>query len=170
MKWLFEDVDLVARMQSELLSWLGTPFRPHSKAKGATGGVDCIGLCEAVYVDLGICSGFNFPRTPMDYSMHQDNSIMLDYLRGQAWRDPQSARLAHMFAEIHLSSQPYLNLLTGDLLAFRIGKCVHHLAIAFDAKRFLHCFSQIGVTEANIDDQTYRSRIVAIFRARRATS
>lgn len=169
-RWFFDEHDRVAALQLEAESWIGTPFREHSKAKGAAGGVDCVGLCECIELAAGVGGSlpFRFPRTPMDYSMHNDRSILLEYMRGEVWRDPQSARLKHIFAELPDVRElgHGVVIMPGDLLGFKIGRAVHHLAVALDDEHFIHAFRGIGTVIATLQDSTFASRLHTLFRAR----
>lgn len=167
MKYYFESPARVAALQAEAETWLGTPFRPHSKAKGRSGGVDCIHLCERIFVAIGLfAAGFTFPRLPMDYSMHQDNSIILEYLRGQGRAgqaiDPQSKLLASVFEEVG----PDAEHMPGDLSSILIGKCSHHLCLGFDNRRLIHVFAKADVDFGEYQDATFKKRLETIFRAR----
>jgi cell wall-associated NlpC family hydrolase len=162
MKWFFEYPGNVAVLRQEAESWIGTPFRPHSKAKGISGGVDCVGLCEGILCPVIGEDSFSFPRTPMDYSMHNDSSVLLDYLRGKVASDAESDRLRAIFAEIPNGE----TVMPGDLVAFKIGKCAHHLAVALSHRHIIHCFTGRSVDVANLQDSTFAKRIEAIFRTR----
>lgn len=184
--WFFSEPALIDALRAEIDSWLGTPFHAGSQARGRTGGVDCIRLCEAIMIAVKVVEPFTFPRVPMDFTQHQDRSIILEFLRGEyrleirdpssggrdkesAPIDPQSTRLAARFAVIpHPASRTShpASLLPGDLLTFEIGKAVNHLGIVYDDSRFLHCFTKIGTVLANITDPTFSSRLHTIFRAR----
>ncbi len=190
MKYFFEDIDHVAALLEEAESWVGTPFMAYGKAKGPGGGVDCARICEAVMINCGVVEPFEFPMTPMDYTMHNDRSLVLEYLRGQIKTgspprtDPQSKRLARHFEEVkgfrvqgsesetrNLNPEPFPNpepflILPGDLLAFRVGRAVNHLTVALDAIHFLHCLKPVGTVIANLQDSTFAPRLQTVFRAR----
>jgi hypothetical protein len=157
----FDDPDRVARLRAEIDSWLGTPFHADSQAKGRTGGVDCIRLCEAIMIACGVVEPFEFPRVPMDFTQHQERSIVLEFLEGH-YPDPQSTRLAQRFAVV----DPGEPRLPGDLYTFEIGQAVNHIGIAYDETRFIHCFTKVGTVLANITDPTFAERLHTIFRAR----
>jgi cell wall-associated NlpC family hydrolase len=166
--YFFDDPDRVIALHDEALSWIGTPFREYSKAKGKAGGVDCVNLCECMLTAVGVggAKRFSFPATPMDYSMHCDRSVILEFLRGQA-KDRQSKRLAKIFVEldpvIDLEFEP---IMPGDLLAFKIGRAVHHLGVALDYRNFIHTFRGIGTLTSDITDSTFEKRLHTVFRAR----
>lgn len=187
-QWFFSDPARVAQLRAEIDSWLETPFHAYSKAKGRTGGVDCIRLNEAIAVALGVVEPFEFPRVPMDFTQHNDRSIVLEFLRGE-YRlaentiDPQSTRLAARYAKIYESGKQENRkenlvpespscvpaflippLLPGDLVCFEIGKAVNHIGTTYDSARFVHCLKGIGTVLSRFDDSTYASRLHSVFR------
>lgn len=165
-QWFFDDAGNVARLLAEVESWAGTPFREYSKAKGPGGGVDCVRLCESILCNVGLMDPFEFPRVPMDFTQHQERSIILEYLRGHAWRDAQSARLSRIFAELGINERLRGWILPGDLLAFKIGKAVNHLGVALNDHDFVHCFRPVGVVPGTLKDATFAKRLQTVFRAR----
>jgi hypothetical protein len=175
----FDDPDRVAQLRAEIDSWLETPFHAYSKAKGRTGGVDCIRLNEAIAIALGVVEPFEFPRVPMDFTQHNDRSITLEFLRGEyrledGTIDPQSTRLAARYAELDHSAFPTprseFSPLPGDLVTFKVGKAVNHLGTVYDEARFVHCLKGIGTVLSRFDDDTYAKRLHTVFRARRLTA
>jgi cell wall-associated NlpC family hydrolase len=164
--YFFDDPDRVIALQLEAQSWIGTPFREYSKAKGKAGGVDCVNLCECLLTAVGVggAKRFSFPATPMDYSQHCDRSVILEFLRGEA-KDRQSKRLAKIFVEL-LPPVLAITIMPGDLLAFKIGRAVHHVAVALDERRFIHTFRGIGTITSDITDSTFEKRLHTVFRAR----
>jgi hypothetical protein len=178
-RWFFEDAEAVQRLCAARAKWLGTAFAQNSKAPGHDGGIDCVGLLEEVLGrDAGVDRGeaFVFPRTSADYQSHRTELRVLKYLRGEYADDPQSARLARIFAELRLPNER-TNLhtalfLPGDLLVLRTKREVpghgtmFHLCIMTESPRFLHCAYPTGVQESNIHDPTFSKHIDAFFRAR----
>jgi cell wall-associated NlpC family hydrolase len=108
MKAHFDDESHVTALLTEAASWRHTPFRFGSRAKGRTGGTDCVGLCEALLLAAGAVDSFNFPRHPADMSRHVHNDRILNYLRGRD-DDPQSATLASVFQELNVEPFKILN-------------------------------------------------------------
>lgn len=159
----FDSAKRVQALRHEAASWLGTPFREGSKAKGPTGGVDCNGLCESVMVALGACEPFTFPRVPMDYALHNARSIVLEYLRGES-PDPESKRLASHLVEI--SPPKADDIRPGDLLCFKTGRCVHHVAIALDPRHFIHTIAGHGTIIGDLQDRFASKRLENIFRVK----
>jgi hypothetical protein len=164
-------------------SWLGTPFREHSRAKGLGGGIDCVGFIEEWFFEAGAAPRFNFPRTDGDYKSHLHNTRILSFLRG-ADPDPQSAILHSLFVEltnldelVPVAAWPRpanhtgnTGLITGDLLVIKAKiPGVWHLPAMLDDRMFLHCAwapSGGGVTEGDITQGDIRERLRAVFRLR----
>ena len=160
MKWFFEDPDRAAALIAEAKTWRGTPFRRGSSAKGAGGGIDCVGLDESLLFAVGAVPKFNFPRDrKRDYSRHVYNDRILKYLRGQ-FEDPQSKILASRLAELAKD----IALMTGDILILKTGVDLYHMPIVLDPPRFIQCAFPHGVSEADITDPQYRDKLVTIFR------
>ncbi len=174
-RFFFEDAAAVQRLHEAFAKWDGTPFRQNSKAAGPGGGIDCVGFVEeAMGREAGVDRGepFAFPRTSADYQSHRTEARVLMYLRGEH-EDPQSERLAQLFAELTLppdrSNLLPAFFLPGDLVALR-RRGMFHLLIMLDAPRFMHCAFPYGVAEGNIHDPTFSTHIDAMFRARGASA
>ena len=177
--WLFSEPELAARFCAAGRSWVGTPFAGHSRAKGVGGGIDCVGFIEEWFAEaVPAAPRFNFPRSDADYKSHCHNTKILEYLRGQH-PDPQSKVLAAFFQELTdldtLVPVPKwpdnlvrnTGLMTGDLLVIKAQiPGVWHLPAMLDDRSFLHCAYPLGVTEADITQHEFRSRLKAAFRAR----
>ncbi len=181
--WFFEDPAKVSILRSEAATWLGTPFRPFSRAKGKTGGVDCVGLGEALMSVTGVIGAneFMFPRKAADYQPHTAEMKILDYLRGQfkgpSGSDQQSKRLARIFAEIELpeKSEPagHTNIdpeifLPGDIGILKRGG-LFHVPIFIGGPHFINALPHSGVTEGTIHDTSFSNYLEALFRARART-
>ena len=82
----FDDPRHAKALRLESLSWIGTPFRPFSIAKGPGGGIDCIGLVSEIFTAIGATGKWNFPRVHADYENHQLGDKVLDWLRGKGSR------------------------------------------------------------------------------------
>ena len=170
-EWFFEDSDRVTLLRKEADEWLGTPYFAFSRAKGHDGGCDCLGLTEALYIACGLaCEGdFVFPRSAADYQAHRAELRVLKYLRGQISEDPQSARLAEMFAELPLPEDckniDADHFMPGDMLALRqAGQ--FHLPIYLGNRFFIHCLRGISVVISDLHDPTYSTHLDAHFRPR----
>lgn len=169
MKWFFEDAAAVQRLRNAAAEWNPTPFRPFSRAKGPGGGIDCVGFVEELMVAAGAVEPFAFPRTDADYQSNRTPLRILHYLRGEERDDPQSKRLAAIFAELRLPEEKD-NLhpdifMPGDLLVLRDGGQIH-IPVMLRGRRFTHCARPEGVAEGNLHDTTFSKHLVAAFRAR----
>jgi len=174
MKWFFEDLEAVDRLRREAKEWLfpPTPFRKFSRAKGRGGGVDCVGLAEALMIAAGVLkeNEFIFPRSDADYSSAATVPKVLRYLRGHEWRDSQSAKLARIFAEIPMGFKTTVNppaalFVPGDLLILRNGG-VFHVPVIIEGRHFVNAIPEVGVREGNIHDPTFSQYLIALFRAK----
>ena len=179
MKWHFENPEHVEQLRAEAKSWLGTPFFPFSRAKGPGGGIDCVGLAEALMIASGVFAPneFRFPRRASDYQSNSTENKILEYLRGQIWRDPQSGRLAHIFSEIQLpeskSNIDQRLFMPGDILVMKRGRvaagAMFHMPIVLGGLTFIDAHSRTGVSEGHLHDPTFSDHYEACFRARRRT-
>ncbi|MBA2585693.1 MAG: hypothetical protein H0U99_04340 [Chthoniobacterales bacterium] len=160
--YFFTDSKRAARLQREAESWIGTPFREFSKAKGAAGGVDCVGLCEEILRVAGAVDRFTFPRTSADYQGHAFGDRLLQWMRGEI-DDPQSKVLKKRFVEFGPKDHTYM---PGDLLVLRHFE-LFHLPIIIDERRhFVNALPRLGVVRGTIQDSSYNAHLVAIFRAK----
>jgi cell wall-associated NlpC family hydrolase len=167
----FAQLDRVTLLRAEADAWLGTPYYPFSRAKGQDGGVDCLGLTEALYIACGLAreGDFVFPRTAADYQSHRAELRVLKYLRGEIAEDPQSARLVELFEELPLPEErkniDVGRFLPGDMIALRqAGQ--FHLPIYLGNRFFVHCLRPLGVVISDLHDPTYATHFDAHFRPR----
>jgi len=186
MNWHFENPEHVDLLRDEAARWLGihpatgarvsktTPFRPFSRAIGPGGGIDCVGLAEQLMLASRVIgpNEFIFPRHAADYQSNALYKKVLDYLRG-GHPDPQSARLASIFAEIDLPEEktnlPTRLFLPGDILILSqagAGGALFHVPIMLAPPGFVDCHAPAGVGEGNIHDTTFSDYLEALFRAR----
>lgn len=136
----------VVALREEAATWLGTPFAPNSSSKGR--GVSCQKLAGCLYA----ACGFDLPEIP-DASISQARFSRVSLV--EPWFDsrPEFERI-----------DAYSVIEAGDVLGFRIGDIVHHLGIAIDHSLFIHTIEGVGTTIAQIEDSTWRSRLVCIWR------
>jgi cell wall-associated NlpC family hydrolase len=174
-RWFFRLPDRVAALHAEIESWRNTPFAPGAQVKGEGGGADCAGFDQAVLAALGaIPQNLQFPRDETDYqpSLHKK---VLRYLRGSIADDPQSRRLAQIFAELPAPAKECIStfrfhyidpvLMAGDLLIISWSGW-WHMPIMLDHHRFAHCAAPLGVGHGDLCDPSFNARIKAVFRAR----
>lgn len=128
--------------------WAGTPFRANSSTRGPEGGVCCHFLVTAVYAEAGLVIS-NVPKGPPGYARFQRQSIM------EPWIDacPLFTRVADLG-----------DIRPGDLVGFRIGSAIHHLAIVLTGERIVHALDRLGVVVTPLRDPTWVDRIAAVWR------
>jgi hypothetical protein len=151
MTWYFDDPVNVRLLLDAADEWKGTPFRKFSRAKGPGDGE------------------FLFSRSDADYSSAAALPRVIHYLRGQVADDPQSARLAELFAEIEIPDNT-TNIapdffLPGDLLVLR-RKGQFHVPVILARRQFINAVPALGVIEGDIHNPEFSDHLIALFRAR----
>jgi len=123
-------------------SCLGTPFHHQGRIKGVA--LDCAGLVLSVAHDLNV-----------------------EYFDVQGYgRDPFQGLL-----KTALDGQPGLiavsrdDMQPGDLLLMRFGRDPQHLAI-YTGQTIIHSYEAVGIACEHDLDDTWRRRIVAVYRFR----
>ena len=143
----FNTPERLRRLEESALSWVGTPFAANSRAKGPRGGVSCQMLAEQIYLECGVPVP-SVPRGSMSWSAHSTISRIEKYLDG--------------LPDILIPVDE--DILPGDLMGYRIGGCVHHVALALERRRLIHCMRAASTTICRIDDPTFKSRLCRIWR------
>ncbi len=135
--------------QAELLAcaqeWMGTPFRPFSHVQGM--GVDCVWLAAGLYLETGHLAAFKPGPYTMDGGQHNALGMVI------AWLE-QNSRFQKAEAPLEV----------GDLLCFRMGRSVHHVGVVLTERTFLHVCEGYTVSEARIDDPTWKKRLACVYR------
>lgn len=144
MKRFFENNERQNHLRHVAGSWRGTPFIPHARLRGA--GVDCVHLAAEIYRECGHLPEFKPGNYTMDGGFHNPISQVLSWLE-----------LSPHFQPGTLPARP------GDLLCFRIGKCVHHVGVALSERHFLHVMRGATVSIARIDDPAWSKRLTEIY-------
>lgn len=119
----------IARLDSQVRVWLGTPFRAGSAVPGPQGGVDCVGLTAAIHTGAGACMPQQIMRRPLDWHLHHEFSVIVDF-----FRQPEISRRLRRV-------ESYVGYQHGDLMTVRVGLCEHHLGTFLDdalGKHLLH--------------------------------
>jgi cell wall-associated NlpC family hydrolase len=101
------------RVLDEAESWLGTPYHPHARVKGA--GCDCLTFLACVYEAAGIIEHVELPFYRPDAMMHSREEL---YLEG-------------VLARGHEVATP----LPGDVVLYKWGRVFAHGGIVFDWPR-----------------------------------
>lgn len=97
-------------------SWLGTPYHPHGRVKGA--GVDCLMILAEVYEAAGVTGHVEVPYYRPDWHLHRSAEQYLEGLMGHA-------------REV-AAPEP------GDVALFRFGRTFSHAAIVVAWPRVIH--------------------------------
>lgn len=143
------------RLAAESQRWLGTPFRAGSAVPGPLGGVDCVRLCAAIHAACGACDPLDIPAAPMQWHMHHEQSLLLDWFRG-----PDVRGRVKRIEE----GEPWLS---GDLVAVQTGLAAHHLGTWLDdaqGRHLLHVPVGSSVQRWSLDDRLLKGRIAAVWR------
>lgn len=144
--------DRQALLVLQAMDWEGTPFHAHAALKGV--GVDCVWLAAKIYIACGVIDHFDPPGYTMDGGQHNDLSLVT------AWLDRCRAFIR---ADAGLQ-KPECDVQVGDLLCFRMGRCVHHVGILITDYTFVHVYQGYQVMQSRIDDPTWRKRLAAVYR------
>lgn len=132
-------------LEAEALTWVGTPFAGNSCSKKF--GVSCAKLCGALYESAGF-SPIDVPEGPTSHARYNTESIITPFFDGN---------------QAFVSIDPQ-DRLPGDVLGFRIGKCVHHMGILLSGGRFIHALDHVGVSISTDQDATWMSRLINVWR------
>jgi NlpC/P60 family putative phage cell wall peptidase len=127
------------RLVAVARQWLGTPFRHQGRQPGR--GLDCVGLvvCAARHCGLADYDVTDYPRLPQ-------GDALAGHLRaaGLVAVDPRAA-------------------LPGDVLLMRFTREAQHVALVTDGG-ILHAHEQVGRVVEHRLDESWRRRIVAVYR------
>lgn len=111
------EAELRAAIVAEAKSWIGTPYHPHARVKGA--GVDCAQFPIAVFHECGIIPNLN-PDYSQQWMNHRDEERYLAEIRRFAREiKPEAAR-------------------PGDLIVWRYGRVFSHSAIVVELPLVVH--------------------------------
>ena len=144
----FDDPARQAKLRAEVATWVGTPFKVHAAVKGAA--VDCVRLTAEIMVACGLIESYTFPPYTLQWAKHQDRSIVTEWLDAC----PQVVRLP--------KEEPAR---IGDVVCFKIGRCVHHVGVVLDAPCFVNAIEGLEVsTTCRLDDSTWSKRLARIYR------
>lgn len=116
-------------------SWIGTPFCANSAVKGA--GVCChLGIME-VYFEAGVVPRIPLPKGPPGWSRNHAESLMEPWLAGEG---------AAYFEPVTFEPCTLNGLEPGDLLGFKLGRCVHHIGILLSGGRMFHVHAHAAIS------------------------
>lgn len=136
---------------SAALEWVGTPFFPRMAKKHV--GADCIQLVLAIYQEVGLVPpGVEIPRYHLSQGKHLDRNVIGDWLAG-----PGAEWMTELPADAR-DPKP------GDLLLFQVGRVVYHAAVTVYHGRFVHALRGYGVMESFLRDETWSTKLRAVYR------
>src|SRR5579871_1266486 len=142
-----------ASLQREALRWVGTPFAAHSRVMG--GGVDCVNLAAALYLECGFLKEFNPPAYAMDGGTHNGKSQLIDWLI--------SSRRFFLMAE-KFDPNGGWKPDCGDLLCFRFGRSEHHAGVMLLDGKFIHALAGRCVQITSLQDPIFKRTLQAVYR------
>lgn len=127
--------------------WLGTPFKPHSRALGS--GVDCVNLAAALYLETGLVHRFDPPKYTMDGGDHMDCSLLELYLDNTG-----------RFVCLDRMETP----MVGDLLILKVGRVTHHSGVMLGWPQFIQVYQGQVAQLDDMRDFTWFKRLTKIYR------
>lgn len=138
--------ELRAAIVREAISWIGTPYHHEGRVKGA--GVDCAMLLAEVYVRVGVIRPVTVEHYPHDWHMHHSEELYLTVVERCGGRLLPEGELP----------QP------GDIVMYRIGKCLSHAGIVVEWPRIVHALINQNVQYGEGDGGSLGKRIAGFWR------
>lgn len=135
----------LALLEAAARSWVGTPFRANTRIKGA--GVSCHLVVVAILVECGAIVERDWPLGSPWHCHAQRSELMV----------PQIAELPEFRLVVDQGPQP------GDMLGFRLGGAVHHLALALGNGLIVHAVRHYGVCLDTLADSTWSGRLEKVW-------
>lgn len=127
-----------AAVVAEAKTWLGTPYHPEGRIKGA--GVDCATIIYATYRAAGLAPEIDIAHYPHDWHLHRGTERYLSYIL------PYAREVA---------GPPQRMPQPGDIVMWRFGRCFSHGAIVVAWPRIIHAFVKRPVGYEDADRATY---------------
>ncbi len=109
-------MDLNKRIVEEAIKWKGVKYQHRATTKQ---GCDCTGFIVGVMQALGYMRDYKMRNYPSDWNLHSmaDNYILEEIVK---------------FAD------RVVDMRSGDIILFRLGKCVAHAGLLLKEKLFIH--------------------------------
>ena len=146
--------DPITQIEQAAQSWVGTPFCENSRVKGA--GVSCHFGPAEILIEAGLLPrDLLIPTGPPGWSRSQGVSIMEAFLDGDG---------AKYFQSIDADPWPESPLQPGDLLGFKVGRCVHHLGLRLNGTRMFHVMEGCGAVIAPNIPLMWLKRMTRVWR------
>lgn len=114
----------------EAKTWLGTPYVPEARVKGA--GTDCGMFILQTFENVGLIEHIEIPHYPVDIACHCSDPMYLN------WIEKYSKKV---------NREP----LPGDVIVYKFpgSKVPHHAAICIDSEYIIHSHVRSGVVLSN---------------------
>lgn len=141
----------LATLEGCAVSWVGTPWRLNSCARGPRGAVSCTRLAAALYTTSDFLPPFELPP---------DNLRALILGISKNLRDFFPAHITARFSALPEGAP----LLPGDLALFAENTSALHLGVILDHNRFVHVLRATGVCISSLNDSTYSKAFVEALR------
>jgi len=148
----FNSEERIQKLRDVAQTWIGTPFVANSRCKGERGGVSCQMLAEQIYKESGVPFSFRVPSASMHWAGMNADSLIVAFLS------------EHPELLTHCENPAPSDIIPGDLLGFKIGKCIHHVGVALSDKQFIHCMRGTFTVICPISDPAFASRLTCLWR------
>jgi cell wall-associated NlpC family hydrolase len=123
-----------------------------SAAQAAVGGPErrCQFMAAGIYKAAGLMSpDVEIPNGNRDHAQAEDSSLIVPWVESSG-----------LFDEVKGPPEP------GDLLGFRLGRVVHHVAVSLSGGRMVHVFGQHGAQIAAGIPEQWAKRLEKVWRIR----
>jgi cell wall-associated NlpC family hydrolase len=143
MRYFFDNDEEWAKFKSELLSWIGTPYRHLWGAKGR--GTDCNQFVGNALTQAGILDGYKFDIYSPEWYIHLDKEIIYDYIM----YNKRFLKSGLDFIELEPD-----NLYRGDYLLFAYHSpkgLMNHVGVYLDNNEFIHSAPERGVIVSELN-------------------
>lgn len=117
-----------AAVVTEARTWIGTPYHPHGRVKGA--GADCATFLAEAFARTGVVLPLELPDYPPDWHLHRSEEKYLRFLLDHCERLEEGAPL-----------------LPADIVMWRFGRTFSHGSIVTEWPRIIHAYIGRRVSE-----------------------
>ena len=132
---------LRARVITEALEWIGTPYVDHARVKGRNGGADCLTFIAGVYESAGVIDRLAIPHYAHDWHLHSDDE---HYLNGK----DGGPGMLHFCEEIEGPPLP------ADIAMWKFGLSFSHSSIVIKWPLIIHTVRNRGVGRDDAERRT----------------
>lgn len=144
-------------METEAMSWLGTPYRHLGNFKGR--GADCTLFIASVLKNIGLLSQLDYNYYPRDWHIHGQEEIVVQYYLAHEKYLPAGL-------EFEVTDGLREDHMRGDFVMMTLppAKVIHHCGIMFGQNAMIHSINGAGVQLITFKDwwQRHARRTVRI--------